>query len=397
MRSRRSAPQLPGPPPGKRAGPPGPRPRRRTDRHHRLGLVALQALGDHAQVGQELRRAGVRVLWRHRMAQRLGAGQVLQGGGQAGVHAHQGAAVGLVLAVGVLVGRRVGQRCHRRRHAGQHLADRQLGAQRMHLGQVEAQCHLALPRQGHAQRVGRDIGVAVAVAADPLAHAQEAGHRKAGQVLLDLGVQLGDLAQEGALVVAQRVLDLVGHRQLGVAQHARLPQLGDAGAHQRLVGAAFTLGGQLVARAHQFGDRPLGIQDALALHLGGVGRQHRADVGLRQHLRHVGRADVGLVQALEAQRQAAVLLVALALMVLPAAHVLAVFGDVGQVAEVAEGADHAHRLVGRQVLQQPVEHPASRRVFLQPVGHAQLAHPLDQLEGFLALLLADHIAQQPAQ
>ena len=38
------------------------------------------------------------------------------------------------------------------------------------------------------------------------------------------------------------------------------------------------------------------------------------------------------------------------------AHVVAVLGDVGQVREVAERADHAHRLVAGQVLQQPVEH-----------------------------------------
>ena len=40
------------------------------------------------------------------------------------------------------------------------------------------------------------------------------------------------------------------------------------------------------------------------------------------------------------------------------AHVVAVLGDVGQVREVAEGADHADRLVARQVLQQPVERAA---------------------------------------
>ena len=91
------------------------------------------------------------------------------------------------------------------------------------------------------------------------------------------------------------------------------------------------------------------------------------------------------------------LLMALALVVLAPAHMVAVFGDVGQVREVAEGADHADRLVGRQVFQQPVEHPAGRRILLEPVGHAQLPHPLDQLEGLLALLLADHVTQQPAE
>jgi hypothetical protein len=67
------------------------------------------------------------------------------------------------------------------------------------------------------------------------------------------------------------------------------------------------------------------------------------------------------------------------------------------VAEVAEGADHGHRLVGRQVLQQPVEHAAGAGVGLQPVGHRQLPHPFDQLEGGLAFLLADDVTQDAAQ
>ena len=86
-----------------------------------------------------------------------------------------------------------------------------------------------------------------------------------------------------------------------------------------------------------------------------------------------------------------------ALVVLAPAHVVAVFGNVGQMREVAEGADHAHRLVGRQVLQKPVKHPPGAGVLLQPVGHRQLAHPLDQLEGVLALLFAYHLAEDPAQ
>jgi hypothetical protein len=51
-------------------------------------------------------------------------------------------------------------------------------------------------------------------------------------------------------------------------QHARLPQLRDAGAQQRLVVGRRALGGQAVALAHQFGHGPLGVEDALALHLG---------------------------------------------------------------------------------------------------------------------------------
>ena len=219
----------------------------------------------------------------------------------------------------------------------------------------------------------------------------------AGQGQFDLAVQLGDLAQEGGVVVAQRVLDLVGHRQLGGAQHARLPQLGDARAHQLLVLAPFAVGGQIVTLADEFGDGALGIEDALALHLGRVGGEHRRDVGALQRGGNVGRALVGAVQPFEAHGQRAFLLVAGALVLQAAAHMVPVLGDVGQVREVAEGADHADRLVGRQVLQQPVEHASGTGILLQTIGHRQLAHPFDQLEGVLAFLLADDLAEDPAK
>ena len=80
-----------------------------------------------------------------------------------------------------------------------------------------------------------------------------------------------------------------------------------------------------------------------------------------------------------------------------AAQVVLVFGDVGQVAEVAEGADHRHRLVGREVLQQPVKHAAGRGVGLQPVGHRELPDAFDELESFHAFLLADDVAEDAPQ
>ena len=365
--------------------------------HQGLGVVRLQAGGDQLQVSQKLGRAGVGVLSRHCVAQRLGAGQCQQRGRQPGVDADQRAAVGLVFTVRVLVRRSLGQGLHRRRHPGQHLADRQLGTQRVGLGQIKAQRHLALARQGHAQGVAIDIRVAVAVAANPLAHAQKGRNGVAGQMVFQLAVQLGNLAQKRALVVAQRVLDLVSHRQLGVAQHACLPELGDAGPHQRLVVAALTLAGQGVAFTDQLGNRAFSVQDALALHLGGVGGENRCDVRLGQQLGHVGSADVGAVQALKSQRQRAFLLMALGRMVQATAHMVAILGDVGQMRKVAEGPDHAHSLVGRQVFQQAVQHPAGRGILFEPVAHRQLPHPLDQLESLFALLLADHIAQDATQ
>jgi hypothetical protein len=182
-------------------------------------------------------------------------------------------------------------------------------------------------------------------------------------------VQPRHLTQEGRLVVRQGVLDLVGHRQLGSAQHARLPQLRHPRAQQGFVVSAVAFGVQVVAMANQFGDGPLGIEDALSLDLGRVRGQHRGDVGLRQHLGDLAGADVGARQALEGHRQRAFLQMPLGLVMLAAAHMVAILGDVGQVAEIAEGANHAHRLVAGEVLQQAVEHAAGRGVLLQAVGH----------------------------
>jgi hypothetical protein len=219
----------------------------------------------------------------------------------------------------------------------------------------------------------------------------------AGQRGLDLAVQPRDLAQEGRVVVRQRVLDLVGHGELGRAQHARLPELRDTRADQRLVVGQLALGVQLLAPLHQLRDGALGIEDALALHLGRVRGEHRRDVGVRQGARDVGGADAGLGQPLERHRERAFLQVALALVVVAPAHVVAVFRDVGQVREVAEGADHAHRLVARQVLQQPVERAAGLRVALQAIRHRELPDTLDQLERGLAFLLSDDVAEDAAE
>ena len=46
-------------------------------------------------------------------------------------------------------------------------------AQQVHLREVVAQDHVGLAVQGEFQRGRGDVGVAIAVAADPLAHAQE--------------------------------------------------------------------------------------------------------------------------------------------------------------------------------------------------------------------------------
>ena len=108
-------------------------------------------------------------------------------------------------------------------------------------------------------------------------------------------------------------------------------------------------------------------------------------------------ADAAPRQPLERALQRAALQVALALVHRAPAQVVPVLGDVGEVREVAEGADHAHRAVAGEAGQQPVEGAAGGGVALQPIGDRELAHPLDQVEGLLAFLLADHVAEDPAE
>ena len=267
----------------------------------------------------------------------------------------------------------------------------------MDLRQVVAQRGLALPRQRGGERPGADEGIAVAVAADPVAHAEEGRDLEARQGLLDLAVELGNLRQEGGAVVAERVLDLVVDGELGLAQHPRLPELGDAGADQRLVACRARARQLGRARRQQLGDRPLGVEDALPLHLGRVGGEHRRDPGVLERPGDASTPMPRRASRSNAPCERAALQVPLALVHRAAAQVVPVLGDVGEVREVAEGADHAHRAVARKAGEQPVEGAAGGGVALQPVGDRELADPLDQVERLLAFLLADHVAEDPPE
>ena len=76
-----------------------------------------------------------------------------------------------------------------------------------------------------------------------------------------------------------------------------------------------------------------------------------------------------------------------------AANMVAVLGQIGQVTEVGEGADHADRLLRRKRLEQGLERAVGLLVGVTAEGHRQLAYALDQLVGFDAFLLANHITQ----
>ena len=137
-------------------------------------MVRLQRGFQRAQVGQKFLGFCIGVLRRDGVARCFAAGQLGQRGGESGIDAGQRAAVRLVLAVLAGVGRAGGQRLHLGAAIDQNRRHRQLAAEQMHFGQIVAQRHVGLAAQRVIQRGGADVRVAVAVAANPLAHAQKA-------------------------------------------------------------------------------------------------------------------------------------------------------------------------------------------------------------------------------
>ena len=185
--------------------------------------------------------------------------------------------------------------------------------------------------------------------------------------MLELGVEPRDLAQERGPVIAQRVLDLVAHRQLAVAQQARLPELGDAGAQQRFVALALAAVLERVALGQEFGDGEFGVEQALALHLGRVRGEHGRHPGTCEARGDVVELDARVRRSarrswrgfrpdgVEASRGSLSCSG-------PASDPMAVLGDIGQMREIREGADHRDSLRRGQPAQQQFERMAGRGV-----------------------------------
>jgi len=102
-----------------------------------------------------------------------------------------------------------------------------------------AQRDLTLAAQRQDQRLSVHIRIAVAIAADPGCHAEKGGDLDTTKLVLELGIKLRNLPQEGRLVISERVLDLVVNAQMRIAQEPRLPKLRDPGTQQHSV--AFSL------------------------------------------------------------------------------------------------------------------------------------------------------------
>ncbi len=313
----------------------------------RRAVVAYERIFDGAKVGQQFVGALVRFPGRKDVAQRLAAGQRRQRPGKPGIDADERAPIGLVLPLRALIARAVGESLELGGTTDEEARDGEIGAEGVHLPQVVTQRRVGLAAKRHRERIRIDVGIAVAVAADPIPHAEERRHRPA-QVRLYLGVEMGDLREEGRSVVAQRVLDLVAHGQLGDAQHARLPQLHHPRPQQRVVPRPLTRTGEMRALGEEIGDRPFRVEGTLALHLGRVGGQDRLDKAPRERTRDARRLDAGLGEALEGAGKRAVLVLLFRLMPGQAAELVPVLGEVGEMTEITEGADDGRGLGGTQ-------------------------------------------------
>ena len=111
----------------------------------------------------------------------------------------------------------------------------------------------------------------------------------------------------------------------------------------------------------------------------------------------VRRRNAGPAQARQRHVDAAFLGVAGAFVEGAAADVVAVFGQIDQMAEIGEGADHADGLVAAEADQQLLQRPVGVVVGMAPKRDRQLADLLDQFERGLAVLVADHVAQNAAE
>ena len=149
-----------------------------------------------------------------------------------------------------------------------------------------------------------------------------------------------------------------------------------------------------VARVEQFCDLDLAGQRALAPHLGRMGGEHRAyqrpieEVDERLWLdAHLARALKGVGERAGTRRRAGNGMGAVA------ADVMLVFGDVGQMREIAVGAHDRQRLVGAQTVERRLKLAPRADLVIAMETDRSLADLLDQLESLFALLLAHGVAE----
>ena len=245
-----------------------------------------------------------------------------------------------------------------------------------------------------AQHRRSDVRIAVAIAADPAADGEERRQPRQSlqreallQGVLELRVEARQLVQEGEAEIVDAVGYLVGDLQPGKPQHRREPEAQYLGVDRFVTFAALPL-------CDQPRDLTLAFEDALALHLGRMRGEHRAHPRPAEPCHELFQADAAHFVERVGQASRPARRAGLRVRAAPAV-LLLVLGDVQEMREEAERAHHVHRLVEVERVQETIELRLAGVLLAE--RHRGLPDALDALERIGARLVADHLAQQPAQ
>ena len=169
---------------------------------------------------------------------------------------------------------------------GKFSRQRQFSAQRMDAVQIISDRRRRAALQRILQLGRLNEGIAVAIAADPAAHAQET-LRPRPQHPFPPGIERGQHGQEAVPKISEDIFDFVGNEQLFAAQRACLPQERDLAKDSFVqIFPVRRFRAPRVFEVHQVGDAVLVVDHALAPHLGRVGGQHRHDQAVCQKVEH---------------------------------------------------------------------------------------------------------------
>ncbi len=341
-----------------------------------------------------------------RPAEQVGMAEMAAGRGKARIKAGDRAAIGFVMAMRGIVGRFLRQRRHLVRDADQACVERQLGAERVQLFEIECHHAFALATQRPAQRLRGHERIAIAIAADPTPHAKEGrqfdilpGRIGRAESILDLPVETRQLAQEGIVVIGQAVRDLVDDLEPCVPHDARLPERQN-GTTQPLLAFHLLLGRQprAVAKSQKLGDLALAIESALAPHFRRVRGQNRTDECLGEEGVEVAAGQAGLADFAQRRGHGAIARSRSRNGVgARAAYVMLILGDIGQMREIAEGADDLDGRQARQAGQYRIQLGARGLVLVPVEADRGLADAFDKLENRLTLLRPHRVAEQTPQ
>ncbi len=238
----------------------------------------------------------------------------------------------------------------------------------------------------HVHRLGGDEGIAVAVAADPAADAQEA-RGTLPQLGLPARIKFRHDGQEDVAQIGQRIVDLVGDEQFFGAQRARLPQQHDLPPDRILDDIALgRLVGAGIAQQHQLGDAVLVVEHRLAPHLGRMRGEHRRDERRAQQGRDRITVDPVGLELRQRRRDRRLGL---------GRHPLPVLGKVGEHRKQHEAAHESNRVVEAQRIEPRVDRLGPRDAAM-PID-TRRADIFGLTEQFVAAISANDVAEDPPQ